>query len=65
MPLMMLGITIFACGLFTVKRPDTRLFGGFGDPYVTARRLMFTRIRGVLTLVFSALLILYALLQYL
>jgi len=65
MPLILLGVTVLACGVFTIKRPDTRKFGGFGDPYVTSRRLRFTRVYGVLTFIMGLFFALYGLLQFL
>ncbi len=55
------GVIMITCGMFTIKRPDTRWFGGFGDPYATDKRLWFTRLHGILTLIAGVFLIVYAL----
>ncbi|MDR9854004.1 hypothetical protein RJP21_10365 [Paenibacillus sp. VCA1] len=63
MALTLFGIFVFAYGLFAILRPNARWFGGFGDPYATTKRLKFTRIRGILSIILGALFILEVILN--
>jgi len=63
MALILFGIVIFAYGLFAILRPNAMWFGGFGDPYATAKRLKFIRIRGVLSIILGSLNILLVILN--
>lgn len=63
MALMLFGIFVFAYGLFAILKPNAMWFGAFGDPYATAKRLKFIRIRGILSIILGALNILSVILN--